>query len=89
MRERLLNPKRLNFPLDSLAIVFFDGVPYRTFTEKHILIDDGMCQCYKDCDCSERKGKVTETSTVWYRNVAFDGTDKCFYSEPHTPPQYD
>ena len=89
MRRRLTNPKRLkNIDLETLEIVEIDDSKYRMFITEHKHIDDGSCQCYKDCDCSERRGSITNTETTWYRNIDFDGTDKSFYSEPHTPKQY-
>ena len=88
MRERLLNPKTLNIELEALQITIIDGVSYRIFTKKYTSIDNGSCQCYKDCDCSSRAGTVTNTEITWYRNIKFDGTDKCFYSEPYTQKEY-
>lgn len=88
MRERLLNPKILKINLEALKIIIIDNVSYRTFTEKFTKIDDGRCQCYHDCDCSSRKGEVTNIKINWYRNIKFDGTDKCFYSEPYTQKEY-
>lgn len=89
MRERFLNPKRLNIELESLQIKIIDGVSYRTFTKQYTDIYDGHCQCYKDCDCSSKAGTVTNTEITWYRNIIFDGTDKCFYSEPYTQKDYE
>ena len=51
------------------------------------VFDNGACQCFKDCDCAADKGKRTEKIKIWYRNIKFDDTGKCFYSEPYTPPQ--
>ena len=88
MRERLLNPKRLNIELEALQIIIIDDVSYRTFTKKYNSYDDGSCQCFKDCDCSSRVGTITSTEKTWFRNIKFDGTDKCFYSEPYTQKKY-
>lgn len=88
MRERLLNPKRLNIELEALQLTIVDGVSYRTFTKQYTSVDDGSCQCYKDCDCSSKAGTITNTKITWYRNIKFDGTDKCFYSEPYTQKEY-
>lgn len=84
-RERLLNPKKLKIDLEKLSIVTIDDVSYRTFTKQYTHVYDGHCQCFKDCDCASRKETVTNTEITWYRNIIFDNTDKCFYSEPYTP----
>jgi len=88
MRERLLNPKTLNIELEALQITIIDGVSYRIFTKKYTSIDNGSCQCYKDCNCSSKRGTITNTEITWYRNIKFDSTDKCFYSEPYTQKEY-
>lgn len=84
MRNRLLNPKQLGIDLESLSTITVNNNEFRYFTKKYTHIDDGKCQCFKDCDCYKNKGKVTITEITWYRNTKFDGTDKCFYSEPYT-----
>ena len=84
-RERLLNPHRLKLNFSILPIVEADGEKYRMFSQTIVSIATGSCQCFKDCDCAADKGKRTETIMTWYRNVKFDDTGKCFYSEPHTP----
>jgi hypothetical protein len=88
MRERLLNPKRLKTDLKSLDVVSIDSVDYRTFTVKSTSVNDGICQCYHNCNCSDLKGNITHHSVTWYRNIKFDNTDKCFYSEPYTQLEY-
>jgi len=88
MRDRLLNPKNLKIDLEALQVTIIDDVKYRVFTEKYTYTQPRGCQCFKDCDCSEDYGKVTHYEKTWYRNTEFDGTDKCFYSEPYTPTEY-
>ena len=85
MRRRLTNPKRIKINLLCLPIEEHEGGEYRVFNQTVSSVDDGSCQCYKDCDCSDRQGEVTKTETTWYRSIDFDGTDKAFYSEPYKP----
>jgi hypothetical protein len=86
IRQKITNPKcHLKMDLEALDIVEIKGEKYRFFTTTFKHVNDGSCQCYKDCNCSELKGEVTVRTTTWYRNLKFDGTDKCFYSEPYTP----
>jgi hypothetical protein len=86
IRERLTNPKRFMKDIESLPTEVIDGEEYRVRVHEYSTVNNGSCQCFKDCDCSELKGKVTSHRNVWYRNIRFDGTDKCFYSKPYTPP---
>ncbi|MCA9750301.1 MAG: hypothetical protein KC414_14420 [Romboutsia sp.] len=88
MKDRLLNPKQLGLDLESLPIITINNEQFRHFTKKYTHINDGKCQCFKDCDCAKNKGKITITKITWYRNIKFDGTDKCFYSIPYTQKEY-
>jgi len=89
MRERLLNPvKSIGVDMLNLPIKNVDGQDYRVHFMTYKKVDDGSCQCFKDCNCSENRGKITITEITWYRNVKFDNTDKCFYSEPYTQKDY-
>ena len=84
-RERLLNPNKLKLNFSILPIVEVDNEKYRLFSQTNVSIATGGCQCFKDCDCAADKGKRTEKIKIWYRNIKFDDTGKCFYSEPYTP----
>lgn len=86
MRERLLNPKNIKeIDLLSLKIITFLDEQYRVFKQTKIERTPYGCQCYKDCNCSDNYGKEKTIKKVWFRNIKFDDTDKCFYSEPYTP----
>lgn len=89
MRERLLNPKSKIQDIDYLPTSLCnDGEYYRYYsTEEKIIKSFNGCQCFKDCSCAEKE-KEKESYIkfkLWFRNVKFDGTDRCFYSQPYTP----
>lgn len=80
--QRLNNPQNLKRDLLNLPITTHNGVKYRTFTQVSKLVDNGACQCYKDCNCSDRRGDVTISKITWYRQLRHDNTGKCFYLIP-------
>lgn len=80
---RLNNPQNLNRDLTSLDIVTINNIKYRTFTQISKHVYSGSCQCFKDCNCSDKKGQVKIIKTTWYRKLIHDNTNKCFYNIPH------
>ena len=82
--SRLLHPRNRwkHLVLEELPIEIIDGIAYRTKTVTSKSVDSGSCQCYKDCDCSSKKGDITHHTIKWHRRKSLDNTEKCFYSIP-------
>lgn len=82
--ERLLNPLDLGIDTNDLPVIHFEGKRYRVLERERVIYNNGSCQCFKDCNhCSSQPRKVTILNK-WYRNIDFDNSNKCFYSEPYT-----
>lgn len=81
---RILHPKNRwkHLILEELPTEFVDGIEYRIHHTVNKVRNTGSCQCYKDCNCSDRAGEVTITKHKWFRRRSLDNTEKCFYSIP-------
>ena len=47
------------------------------FEIKRQLFDNGACQCFKDCDCYQKKGEsLGESSQFYHKNIVWEVTNK-------------
>lgn len=81
--KRLTNPKNYmsNMALLNLPIIRHNGELFRVLKRDESYIKTGSCQCYKDCNCAEDRGKKVEIYTTYFRKLKHDGTDKAFYED--------
>ena len=75
--------QRWSTDLLSLPIENHNGVDYRVKTTKHKGYKEKYCDCDAVCECW-----IPPWVSTAFRNVKFDGTNKAFYSKPHTPRDY-